>query len=96
MPYALREFACSGCGQPVSKRAPSGTEHLCVPCSVERSADTIRQLHYHSGPAWDAWLARIHALTGCPLAHMTPADLARASAALAAEDGIPRSPSPVT
>lgn len=67
MPYKAREFVCR-CGAHFTKRAPAGSQPTCITCSIERYADYATQLHAHQGPAWAAWLDRIHRLTGCPLA----------------------------
>lgn len=29
----------------------------CPPCAIEYSAETARQLHAHSGPLYEKWLA---------------------------------------
>lgn len=67
MPYADRVFTCR-CGTEFRKRAPAGSDQLCIMCRIEAMAASITQMHAKSGPAWDAWCDRVHRLIGCPLA----------------------------
>jgi hypothetical protein len=96
VPYALRDFACDSCGTALRKRAPAGSEQLCIVCTVERSAAAIRQLHMHSGPAWDAWSAGLHRALGCPAAGLSADEVAQLVALIRAGYGSTRSPSPAT
>lgn len=64
MPYAERDFACSGCGQLITRRAAPTAKPRCVPCNIKVSTDLMVSLHNRDGSAYEAWLlASIEALT---------------------------------
>lgn len=64
-------MACRHCGEPVevgwkTKRLP-----CCGDCSADASAKNNLELHNHSGPGYDRWLAAMKAwssreITGTP------------------------------
>lgn len=66
MPYALRTFACTDCGEPVQWRRPAGSRQRCHPCGIKYSAEVQRQLAAHEGPIWEKW--RWRWMTGTRLA----------------------------
>lgn len=59
MAYALRLFACAGCGGPVWKRASQWAKPRCITCAIERSTMNALQLRAKQGAFYDAWAAGI-------------------------------------
>jgi hypothetical protein len=55
--YAIREFACTGCGAPVSRRAKADSKIRCITCAVARSAENAHQQRAKSGEFYERWAA---------------------------------------
>ena len=58
MPYAVREFACAGCGRPTWRRAAADAQVRCINCSIERAVENMHQLRAKRGAFYDKWAAR--------------------------------------
>lgn len=67
MPYKARDFTCQ-CGARFTRRAPAGSDLLCIDCSITAYGTYAVQMHQRQGPYYAAWLRAVHRLTGCPLA----------------------------
>lgn len=61
MPYKLRQFQCSGCGDVVERHAAAGAEVRCINCAIQRSVDNMVQLRRKVGPFYKKWMKGIAA-----------------------------------
>lgn len=59
MPYALRTYACDGCGGEVEKRAKKNATVYCIMCAIGRSAENVYQMRNKCGVFYDRWAAGI-------------------------------------
>lgn len=61
MPYKLRTFECSGCGDLLERRAGADTKVRCINCAIARSVDNMVQLRRKVGPLYQRWVEGITA-----------------------------------
>lgn len=55
--YATRTYACTDCGQVVTRKRKTTQPMVCVECGITHSLSAIEGMRAKAGPSWDNWLA---------------------------------------
>lgn len=53
----LVALQCEDCGEVVIRRWQNARARVCFTCGLRRHLDQVRDMHAHSGPYYERWLA---------------------------------------